>query len=138
MTVRSLAAVVCLCAPLIAQHRVDPRNMYERALCIVPIVGAGTPDDPRRPEFAPLPTRVGTAASGDGIIAFSFQASDDGKFALVEFVARTREAFAPILADKRPEVKVFIKGKDKRQDIEAAFRKLKTTFNLDTFGTVAP
>src|SRR5207245_2894329 len=102
--VRILLVGLVLWAPLGAQHRVAPQNMYERALCVVPFVGAGTPDDPRRPEYAPLPPRAGEVAAANGIIAFSFQESDDGKSALVEFVARTRDAFAPIQADHRAQV----------------------------------
>jgi hypothetical protein len=64
--------------------------------------------------------------------------SDDGKLALVEFVAYSRDAFKDLLADTRPDIKVFIKGKDKREDIEKEFKKHKKDFNLDTFGTVAP
>src|SRR5205085_12547054 len=112
--------LVCLVTPLFAQHRVDPRNMYERALCVVPFVGAGTPDDPRRPAYAPLPLGAGVPHSRDGIIAFSFQESDDGKLALVELVAYSREAFKDLLADTRPEVTVFIKGQDTRQRVETA------------------
>ena len=60
------------------------RNTHERVLAVVPMVGSGTPDDPRRPMYAPVP---GGAPSREGIIAFTYQVSDDGKFALVEFVA---------------------------------------------------
>jgi hypothetical protein len=141
--------VVCLCAPVLAQQRVDPRNSYERVLAIVPMVGSGTPVDPMRPDYAPLqPTAAvtppvttsspATPSAPEGIIAFSYQVSDDGKFALVEFVARSRDVFKPILADTRPGVKAFIKGQDKRADIEAAFQALKAGFNLDSLVTVVP
>ena len=138
MALRYLTALVCLCSPLVAQHRVDPRNMYERVLCVVPFVGAGTPDDPRRPAYAPLPPSAGILPSRDGIVAFSFQESDDGKLALVELVAYNREAFKDLLADTRPDVKVFIKGKHERDDIEKEFKKHKKDVNLDSFATVAP
>jgi len=112
--------------------------MYERVLCVVPFVGAGTPDDPRRPAYAPLPPSAGILPSRDGIVAFSFQESDDGKLALVELVAYNREAFKDLLADTRPDVKVFIKGKHERDDIEEEFKKHKKDVNLDSFATVAP
>jgi len=80
--------------------------MYERVLAVVPMVGSGTLADPIRPAYAPLPTTsaitnpVLTAASTpgvtplrQGIIAFSYVMSDDGKLALVEFVAVDRGAF---------------------------------------------
>ena len=78
-------------------HRVDPRNTYQRVLCVVPMVGAGTPADPRRPKYAPWPPAPATSRTA--IIGFSHQVSDDGKLALVEFVAQDRQAFAAIFAD---------------------------------------
>src|ERR1041385_5541037 len=79
-------------------HRVDPRNTYSRVLCVVPMVGKGTTTDPRRPQYAPWPTVPGDSRTA--IIAYSHQVSDDGKFALVEFIARDRKAFNAIFADK--------------------------------------
>src|SRR5258706_10613080 len=99
MQLRLPSVVVCLCWSLLAQNRIDPRNMYERALCIVPMVGAGTPDDPRRPQYAPLPPSPGAAPLRDGIIGFTFQPSDDGKLALVEYVGISQQAFKDLLAD---------------------------------------
>ncbi len=100
------------------------------------MVGRGTPDDPRRPLYAPVPNPR-AAPSRQGIIAFSYQLSDDGKFALVELVAANRAAFAAILADRRPDVKVFEKGKARREDIEREFRKYKRDFQLDRFRGVS-
>jgi hypothetical protein len=99
------------------------------------MVGQGTFDNPRRPEYAP-PTGAAAVDSGSvsGIIAFSFQVSDDGNSALVEFVARDRAAFKDILADKRPVVQAFSKGVAKGTDIEAAFKLLKKNFDINTFG----
>ena len=134
-------AVVCLFAgSLFAQAppRVDPRNMYERVLAIVPIVGKGTFDDPRRPMYAPAPGQAQTVKAGDrpGIIEFHFQESDDHKFALVEFVAVDREALKPILTD--PSVKSFVKGRDKREDADAEFKKYKRDFDINTLIGVTP
>lgn len=119
--------------PAFAQRKVDLRNTYERLVCIVPMVGAGTPADPRRPMYAPLP---GAEPAREGIIAFSYQLSDDGQYALVEFVARDHAGLAPILADKdlRHDVKAFGKGKAKREDIEKEFRKYKKDFDFSRFG----
>ena len=64
--------------------------------------------------------------------------SDDGKLALVEFVALDRKAFKDVLADLNPNVKVFLKGKDKREDIETEFKKHKKDFRLDQFGASVP
>lgn len=133
-----IASILLLIAvsQTVAQQRVALRNTYERMVCVVPMVGAGTPADPRRPLYAPLPGQ--TATHRDGIIAFSYQLSDDGQYALIEFVARDREAFKEIAADNRPDVKAFHKGKDKRGDIEKEFRKHKKDFDLDHFGVSVP
>ena len=140
MRLRRIAVVLCLFVPLIAQQRVDPKNRYERLWCVVPMVGQGTFDDPRRPQYAPLAGAAAVdpstldASAIPGIIAFSFQVSDDGNYALVEFVARDRAAFKDILADNRPVVQAFAKGTAKRADIESAFKLLKKNFDITTFG----
>ena len=115
-------------------HRVDPRNTYNRVICIVPLVGAGTAADPKRPQYAPWPPAP--SGSRTAIIAFSQQMSDDGKFALVEFLARDRKAFDAIFADK--SIKVFEKGKDKKDDIEKELKKYKKDFDLSKFSTAHP
>ena len=91
-----------------AQRRMDARHTYERLICIVPMVGKGTDDDPRRPKYVPV---AAAATAGEkssdapavraGIIAFHAIASDDGQYAWVEFVAVERAAFAGILSKKK-------------------------------------
>ncbi len=120
---------------LLAQHKVDARQMYERLLCVVPMVGKGTLDDPKRPMYAPVPSRL-VPGSRSGIVAFSHVLSDDGKYALVEFVARDRSAFGPVLADialgkTDSNVKAFERGKTKQADIEAEFKKHKKDFSFE-------
>jgi hypothetical protein len=125
--------LLVLAAVVSAQHRVDPRNTYYRVIAVVPLsAGSGTPDDPKRPQYAPWPP----SRSQTGIIAYSQQLSDDGKLALVEFVARDRAAFQAIFNDKT--IKFFEKGKSKRQDIETELKKYKKDFDLNKFGTVVP
>ncbi len=62
--------------------------------------------------------------------------SDDGLFALVEFVAADASAFRGILADSGTlaGVKAFVKGKDKKEDVEAEFKKYKKDFKIENFG----
>lgn len=85
--VGKVAALIVLTGAVVtAQRKVDIHNMYERVVCVVPIVGKGTFEDPRRPQFAPLQTK--DAARSNGIIGFSWVPSDDGYLAIVEFVAR--------------------------------------------------
>ena len=126
--------VCALCAPVQCQQRVDPRSMYERLMAVVPIVGSGkSSEDPRRPLYAPTPAELrASAISRTGILGFTHVLSDDGHFALVEFVARDRSAFKAILADST--VKAFLKGRDKRADVEAEFKKYKKDFDFATYG----
>lgn len=53
MLLRLLSTLLLLAAAIPAQRRVDPRNAYQRIICIVPLVGKGTADDPKRPQYAP-------------------------------------------------------------------------------------
>lgn len=114
---------------LFGQHAVDPSERYHRLICLVHLTGSGTLDDPLRPEYVPPP---GSAPSRSGIIAWSFQLTDDKQMAIVHYVAVDRSAFKSILADTRPEVLVFEIGKDSRAKIEAAMQQHKDGFNLDT------
>ncbi len=114
----------------IGQQRVDPGTTYHRVLAIVPIVGSGTFADPKRPMFAPTPQ---AAATRSGIIGYQHLPSDDGKFALVEFVAVNRSAFAELFASTDPGVKYFEVGKASAADIQAAFQQKKASFSLSAF-----
>jgi hypothetical protein len=130
-----IGAALLVCVGLLsAQDRVDPRNTYNRIIAVVPMVGKGIPSDPRRPQYAPWPPNPNPSRTA--IMGFSHQVSDDGRFALVEFVARDRSAFQPILNDKT--VTVYEKGKDKKDDIEKALKKFKKDFDLSKFGMVHP
>ncbi len=129
--------VFCV-APLLCQPRVSLRNTHERLLCVVDVVGSGTAEDPYRPRFAPAPPKSGEEPNPNGIIAYNSEVSDDGRLALVEFVARDRSAFAEILAANRQDVKVFEKGKARREDIEREFRKYKKDFDFSTFEVGVP
>ena len=131
MRLAALALICTLPAGLFAQQRkVDLQHMYERVICIVPMIGAGTPDDPRRPMFAPpQPDPNGRS----GIIGFSYELSDNGKFALVEFVAHDVAALSDILSGEHSDVKAFEKGKAGKADIESEFRKYKKNFDLNKF-----
>jgi len=112
--------------PLFAQERVDPKHLHERVLAVVPIIGAGTYADPKRPLFAPGPNEERVPG---GIESFEWRPTDDGNFAVVEFVARDRKAFEKVLSDARV-VKAFEKGKDTRENIEKELRKYRKDFSI--------
>lgn len=109
--------------------------MYERVMAIVPVIGTGTPLDPKRPLYAPVAQSV-TPTARTGILGFTYVLSDDGHFALVEFVAKDRSAFATILADAT--IQTFLKGRDQQAAVVAAFSKLKKNFDIDHFGVRLP
>lgn len=110
-----------------------PRNTYSRIIAFVPYVGKGTYTDPKRPEYAPGPL---TSQSVTNIIGYSHVASDDGQYAIVEFIARDRSAFQVIFNDKT--VTYFEKGKDQASVIEAALQKYRKDYTLAKYGTVMP
>jgi hypothetical protein len=135
---RAAVPVVCLLASIataFAQPRVDPLNRYERVLVIVPIVGQGTAADPRRPKYMPVLSDQ-APPQPTGFLGFASMPSDDGNFALVEFVARDLAAFQTILADTT--IQTFLKGRDSRQAAEAAFQKYKKGFSIAGFGVRVP
>src|SRR5437588_11376423 len=80
----------------LAQKKIDARMTYERCWASVPMIGTGTLADPKRPLYAPLPSAM-SASSRTGILGYTLILSDDGKTALVEFVARDRSASTDIL-----------------------------------------
>jgi hypothetical protein len=133
-----LMFLLALATFLFGQRRVDSRHLHERILCVVPMVGTGTYEDPRRPAFAPTAADSSDQANDEKILAYSYQVSDDGQFALVEFVARDRKVFKEIFAARNQGIKVFEKGLNSRAEILAEFRKYKRDFNLESLGVRLP
>jgi hypothetical protein len=104
---------------------------------VVPLVGKGTVDDPRRPQYAPWgAAATATSPALTDIIGFTQVPTDDGKFAIVEFVARDRKAFQTIFADAT--VTTFEKGVAGKDAVETTLRKLKKDFDLHKFELVMP
>ncbi len=125
-----LTLLIAVSPAVAQQRRVDDRNYGERLVLIVPLVGDGSPRNPFRPLFAPMPEEM----QASGMIGYTAVLSDDKKFALVELVARDRKAFDGIFKDTRADVKKFdhLKGA-KKEDIEAEFRKHKKDFDFGKF-----
>lgn len=120
--------LIAVCASCVfAQNQVDPRNLHERVIAVVPIIGAGTYADPKRPLFAPTPTET---SKGGGIIEYQWTPSDDGRYAVVEFVAKTRAGLMSIMTDART-LKVFEKGKSKKDEVEKELKKYRKDFSLE-------
>src|SRR4051812_19763401 len=117
--------VVCLffllAAALWPQSSFSQRQSGEHLLAVVPLTGSGTYQDPRRPLFAPAPN---AARNANGILAYSWEPSDDGRFAIVEFVATNPAALRSIAADSRV-VKAFDRGKHRKDEVEKELKKYR-------------
>ena len=74
-------------------------------IALVHLTRSGKTGDPMRPDFAPA------EASKDrtGILAWSYQLTDDKTLAIVHYVSAQRAAIEPIVSDKRPDPK-FLKA----------------------------
>jgi hypothetical protein len=110
--------------------RVDSGSAYERCYAIVPVIGSGTMADPRRPLYAPAPGDV-HPEKHTGILGYHFELSDNGQFALVEFVAVDRTAFQALLSDST--VQSFVRGTNTLSNVVAAFQLLKKDFDISHF-----
>lgn len=124
--IRALTLVVCLAAMSHGQIRLDHTQLYEVALVIVPLTGAGTDKDPRRPALIP---GEGQDRLPEGLVSWSWQAGDDDKVAILEIVARNKETLRKLTQDVRVN-RVFERGKDKREDVERELKLVKRTFSL--------
>jgi hypothetical protein len=125
----ALCLVLALLQPAWSQHRVDAGNLYHRVLAVVPYVGSGTWNDPKRPMFAP----VGNLTDRTGIIAYQHQPSDDGMYALAEFVSPDRAALLPILNSTNPSVTAFEVGQHTQAEIQATFQQYAKAFSFGNF-----
>ena len=77
---------------LFAQRSVPPEYAYHHVWAVVPLIGTGTEADPRRPMLVPAPGQQKADEQPD-LLSYQMQLSDDGKFALVEFVFHSPLAF---------------------------------------------
>lgn len=80
-----------------------PSSMaYHRVWAVTPLAGTGKAADPVRPMFVPAPPAPGSAPSPatgarPALLGYQLQMSDDGKFALVEYVFQSPPAFQAVL-----------------------------------------
>ena len=122
---------------LFAQYRpVDPLNTHQRVIAIVPVVGEGTKDNPKKPMLVDLL----------GVIAWKAELSDDKRFALVELVAKERTkldaAFThPAFAQARaqaPTLKIEYKDSGRGPTVFDEFSRMKKGFRPERFGVAVP
>ncbi len=137
--IRTLVVLSVFTSTLFAQGHVASENLHTRVLCVVPMIGTGTTADPIRPMFVPAPPDPSKAPdlavvkTPPGIIAFQYQLSDDGNYALVEFVGVDRDALVEVFNSTDARVKVFEVAKAKKNDIDTEFQKYKKSFSLDKY-----
>lgn len=72
-------------------------------------------------------------SSRPGILGWGMQKSDDGTMAIVQMVAADHHAFDSILADTRPEIKVFEMATTPPDQIQTEMQKYKKDFDLTNF-----
>src|SRR5439155_9553328 len=91
MCCRSLLLLSLLALPAVGQHAVSPGRANHHVFAVVPIIGTGRPGDPKRPMFVPSDAQLAALPRGTRppILSYHMQVSDDGNYALVEFVGAT-------------------------------------------------
>ena len=99
-----LAALSVFALTLSAQRNVPPEFMYHRVYAVLPMVGAGTKADPKRPMLIPTvpsATAVPQVNAGErpDLLGYQMQISDDGKWALVEMVFQSPLSYQRFLGE---------------------------------------
>ena len=118
------------------QRRVDRSEMYHRVWAVAPMIGSGTLADPIRPKHAPA--ALAPPGNRNGILGFAFTPTDDGKRAIVLFVAADRAALNEILQDSDPSVVSFARSRAGAASIEASLGRYKKNFHLRDLQVVVP
>jgi hypothetical protein len=144
MRFAGIVAFFCTCCAVSSPGQaVSPAGRLERVIAVVPLVGAGTFEDPKRPLLAELAQRREEA---DDAVGFNWEPSDDGRMAIVEFTASHRSTLLPLIcADVRTAsrmregqcapgalrggVKVFTPGLDRKEEIEQGLKRYKRDFD---------
>lgn len=119
--------------PKASVRLVDPGLTYQHIYARVPLIGAGTKTDPKRPMFIAAPSQTPAATSHTGILAYQMQISDDGNWALCEFVGATPQDLAQITQSTDSNVKVFIRNTSTPADVLADFSQYKANFTFNAF-----
>ena len=133
MSKLGIVCVSLLLAPKVwpQQHHVDETNSYHRVIAIVPLIGSGSHGDPKRPMFAPTAAAMGRGRSG--ILGYYHELTDDGKSAVVMFVAVDRASLRPILTSHVPGVTVFDRNVQSQPEVEQALKAVLANFDWKRF-----
>ena len=123
-----LLAIIAIPSLLLAQaqfRKVDPQLTHERIIAIVPMVGAGTARNPKHPLCSDL----------EGLTGFTAEISDDGRFALVEFVAKESKFLTPLANSGQRQARKDSPNKDA---VLEEFKRYKRNFKPERFGLAIP
>lgn len=125
MTFKWIAVAVALLGVMMAEAQGPGGG--RKLVVVTALAGQGTWADPRRPA---LPAGVG--------LNYRWVASDDGQWAIVDVeLPRASEeglrALDEAAAGRGPAVKVFERGRGKKEDVERELRRYRKDFDLDEF-----
>ncbi len=96
---------------------------------VVPMIGRGTPESPRRPLGMELLSNL-----ADTPIGYRYELSDDGHFAIVQLTARSFTHFDPLLKGVGAQAThTFDPRHHERGTVLQALRLLRRDFDLDAF-----
>ena len=120
-----------------APARTNPYEAGEHLIAVVPMVGSGTNDDPKRPMFALASKDIASAMANHQapeILQSHFIMADDGVHAIVEFVAPNRAALKQILAAASAgTITVYDPLQTSAAALTTALQKIKAGFNFYQF-----
>ena len=144
--IRSMGgAMLLLSATVSWSASPDQSNRYQRVICVVPIVGSGTLQDPKRPMFTPsmgnpsgpvesAPKRTKGFTEEPHLSGYQSVLSDDGGTAIVEFVARDRAAFKPLFeASRAHTITLYKPNQVSTDELVRDLQKVRKTFSLHMF-----
>jgi hypothetical protein len=126
----ALAVSLLAFSPLPAQNLPYRQAAMERLIVVLPMAGAGTASDPKRPWGIGLMTYDPSAPVG-----FHYILSDDGHFAIVELTAGNVKHFTPVLGLLTAIVNKFDPRVDSRASVESVLKLIRKDFDLPTFLT---
>lgn len=134
--------LLCMLSSVAVAQSREHGSRGEHLIAVVPMVGTGTPSDPRRPMFVPNPEDVSAAmASGQApnFLSIHFVMADDGKNAIVEFVAKDRAALKQILAaGKAGTVPVYDPHAASPSDTAVQLKRFKADFDFNVLRDLPP
>jgi hypothetical protein len=108
----------------------------ERVLAIVPMIGTGSVEDPRRPLFCPTPNDFAKPPDPNHrpiIVSYRFEPSDDGRTAIVEYTGFDRVALSKVIKSEDPAFRRMDFDKSTPAEIDRELKKVKQNFDLQRF-----